>query len=172
MKKLAIFLLIIVCTLLCSCTIIHGKLFIEIKDKNGDDTSLAVLSKEDICADIPESYCFSFYSSSEGIEEIGDWSYDISDEISISAITPFSGVEYAQATYGKSDTISFTVTSDLTEGNLSIVLIDLDNLSIIHEFDINTTETFELKNALDGKYEIRVAGESAEFEMMVLREYK
>ena len=111
MKKNVLILSIIVCCLLCSCTAIHGKLFVEIKDKNGDDISLVVLTQEDICAEIPESYCMSFYSSSKEIEEIGDWFYDVDDEVNLSANSLFSGVDYAQATYGKTNSISFSVTS-------------------------------------------------------------
>ena len=171
MKKNVLILSIIVCCLLCSCTVIHGKLFVEIKDKNGDDISLVVLTQEDICAEIPESYCMSFYSSSKETEEIGDWFYDVDDEVNLSANSLFSGVDYAQATYGKTNSISFSVTSVLTEGNLAIFLIDLDSMAIIHKFEVNTTETLELENTLDGKYEIRIAGESAKFDITVLREY-
>ena len=55
-RILSILLALAMAVGLCGCTVIHGKLKVEIKDKNGDDTGLAVIKDSDICANDYESY--------------------------------------------------------------------------------------------------------------------
>ena len=162
---------------MCGCSLILGKITKEIKDQNGEDTSLAVINESDICSEFPESYCAIFFRSVDGEHSYPDGTdalYFLSDggDAIVEARTRLSGVVGAQLTYGKSDTVSFAVTSELSEGNLRIVLIDLQNNSIVHDFDTNGTETFELTNALDREYEIRIAGESAVFFVEINRQFK
>lgn len=155
-----------------ACSLLISKLKVETKDMNGeDDHSLVVFNEEDICAENNDCYC-TLYT----VVPTGNYSYEgqklLQDGDSIEAIarSPLSGVALLQATYGKEDTIVFTVECNRTKGNLRIVLLD-EELNIIHDFDINGTSQFTVNNAKGKEFEIRVAGESAEFVINVSREF-
>ena len=177
MKKIvSISIIFVISYLLCSCSIIYGKVFREIKEQNGDDISLYVLKDDEICAELPKNYCLRSQRKPDGEqsypqdhEMYGD--FLDRDFWEIKTQSAFSGVGSIQITYGKSNQISFTVTSELTSGNLRIVLLNLNSLSILHDFEVNTTETFLLENASEGEYEIRFAGESAICDVSVMREF-
>ena len=180
MKKLCvstILLLFVIC--FSSCATLSSKLKYEIKDTNGDDTSLAVLTDEDIFENAHLFHCTIYTGTTDGEnsfpenhpeKELTEFFYDRDQTLS-EAQTPFSGVEVLQATYGKSDTITFTVTSKLTEGNLRIVLFDYKNRAILYDFEVGTTDSFTVTNASEEEYEIRVAGESAIFDITTLRTF-
>lgn len=172
MKSILVFIMSLFLVIHFSgCTLLIDKMSLEIEDQNGDDISLAVLSDEDICADLVNSYCAmstQSYVGENSFPEENLYTHD-RDKVEATAKTPFSGVGIVQITYGKSDTIVFTVTSQLTSGNLRIVLLDYDNLTILHDFAVNTTDTFTLTNANGGEYDLRIAGESAEFSLSVSR---
>ena len=178
MKKILLCLFCLLITVhMCGCALIYDKITKEIKDQNGEDTSLAVIDDSDICSEFSNCYCAIFFRTLDGehsYPEGTDEAYLLSDgaNAKVDARTPLSGVVGAQITYGKTDTISFTVTSELSKGNLRIVLIDRQDYSIVHDFNVNGTETFELTNALDREYEIRIAGESTIFKVSVDREFK
>ena len=176
MKKLFYFIvtLIIITINLCSCSLIYDKVLYEIKDTNGDDISLAILTDEDICIDLPGNYCLNPTYKWTGDEpSFPDEDFnDDRENAHMTANTPFSGVEIIQPTYGKTDTIIFSVSSILTSGNLRIVVIDTTDYSIVGEFAINTTDDIEICNAINKIYELRVAGESAIFSIDVTREFK
>lgn len=159
---------------LCGCSLAVNKLKYEIEDKNGEDIALAVLSDEDICVDLPGSYCLSQTNSWSGVEpSFPDEDFnDDRKNAHMAAHTPFSGVYIAQPTYGKTDTVVFSVSSDLSEGNLRLVLIDTTDYSIVGEFDVNTEDSLEVTNAKGKIFEFRVAGESAVFSLDVSREFK
>lgn len=173
MKNVFIIVALFLCLQLCGCTVLYGELFVEISDQNGDDISLTVLTDVDICAEIPEYYCFecSIYPYSD-VEEIEGDFFEIEDTINACANSSFSGVGSIQSTFGKTEVIVWNVTSKLESGNLRIVLVDLETKRIIYDFKINEEDQFVLNNAIEGKYEIRVAGESAEFSITVSRSYK
>lgn len=84
------------------------------------------------------------------------------------AKTPYSGVGVIMRTYGRDDTVIFTVASELTKGNLRIVLLD-DAGQLIHDFAIGGEDSVTVTGALDRTYEIRIAGESAEFRIKASR---
>ena len=181
MKKLFYFIvaLIMIAINLCGCTLISDKVLYEIKDTNGDDTSLAVLTDEDIFENAHLFHCTIYTGTTAGEnsfpedhpeKELTEFFYDRDQTLS-EAQTHFSGVEVLQATYGKSDTITFTVTSKLTEGNLRIVLIDYKNRAILYDFEVGTTDSFTVTNSSEEEYEIRVAGESAIFDITTLRTF-
>ena len=178
MKKSLVAICLIL-SVLCfsSCSMMISKIKYEIKDKNGSDTSLAVLTDHDICENAHLFYCLINGSTSDGEnsfpedhpeKELSEYFYD-RDQTRMMTDTVFSGVEVLQATYGKSDKITFTVTSELTKGNLRIVLIDYKTLTILYDFEVGTTDSFTVTDALDKEYEIRAAGESAIFDITTLR---
>ena len=144
---LLIFLIFTICAYLCGCTVIHGKLKVEIKDKNGDDTALAVLNDEDIRSENYKSYCFIYGYSGDDVKSFPDGDgFRDNSKVEVLAKTPYSGVGVIMRTYGRDDTVIFTVASELTKGNLRIVLLD-DAGQLIHG----------------------IAGESAEFRIKASR---
>ena len=54
---------------------------------------------------------------------------------------------------------------------MRIVLLD-ENLDIIHDFSVTEKSSYTVNNAKGKEFEIRVAGESAEFTINVSREFK
>ncbi len=173
MKILLVLICICVLISLCSCTLLINKFKVETKDLNGeDDFSLAVLTDEDICAEDNVCYCVGFGLSASGSKSYADEDYlHDGDTVEASAYTPLSGVSLLQLTYGTSETITFTVECDRTKGNVRIVLLD-ENLDIIHDFSVTEKSSYTVNNAKGKEFEIRVAGESAEFAVNVSREFK
>ncbi|MGN0988728.1 MAG: hypothetical protein ACI4N6_00285 [Eubacteriales bacterium] len=163
-------LMVFMSVTLSGCTVIYGKLKVEIKDKNGDDTALAVLSDEDICAEDHRFYCFVYGYAVDGVRSDPSGSDDYFDNDSVEAFakTPYSGVSVIMRTYGRSDTIQFFVNSELTTGNLRIVLLD-EHRQIIYDFAVGKDDSYTVTDALDKVYEIRIAGESAEFDITASR---
>ncbi len=146
---------------------------IDIPDENGEeDYSLAVLTLDDICAENPKFSCEVFgvaRLNEEKSHEQGDV-YDAGKMVG-EAIAKFSGVSVLQKTYGKTDTVTFTLDCKHTKGNMRVVLLD-DRMNVIHDFEVGEVSTFTLKNAEGKNYEIRIAGESAEFNVTVERAFE
>ena len=177
MKKVVLLVLSLALVLsFCGCTIIYGKLAVEIKDRNGEeDFSLAVLTDEELCADITDAYVLIYTGHTEGDETsfadqdmVGD---SDRNKAFAEARTPFSGVTHIHPTYGKSDSITFTVTSERTSGNMRVYLFNYTTLEIVHDFPVGETESFTVDNAYGNEYEIRIAGESAVFKIESEREF-
>ena len=172
-KVLSIFICIFILFSLCSCSLLINKFKVETKDLNGEDNfSLAVLTDEDICAENNVCYCVLFGLNASGSKsfENEDYLHD-GDTVEASAATPLSGVSLLQLTYGTSETITFTVECARTKGNVRIVLLD-ENLDIIHDFSVTEKSSYTVNNAKGKEFEIRVAGESAEFNVTISREFK
>ncbi|MBQ8351227.1 MAG: hypothetical protein IJY20_04180 [Clostridia bacterium] len=174
MKKTILSILIGLCAacFLCSCALLSSKLKVETEDLNGEeDYSLAVLTEDDICAEDHDSYCVVYGFSPSGEKSFSEEDYwHDADITKANAVTPLSGVALVQVTYGKEDTVTFTVECTRTKGNMRIVLLD-ENLAIIHDFSITETSSYTVHHAKGKEFEIRVAGESAEFTVTVEREF-
>ena len=173
--KKVLWILVCLCMILsfCSCSLLISKFKVETKDLNGeDDFSLAVLTDEDICAEDNECYCVVFGLVASGSKSYADEDYlHDGDSVTASANTPLSGVSLLQSTYGTAETITFTVECTRTKGNVRIVLLD-ENLDIIHDFSITEESSYTVNHAKGKEFEIRVAGESAEFTVNVSREFE
>ena len=170
LTRLTVFLLLIFS--LCGCTLLISKFKVETEDLNGeDDYSLAVLTEEDICAEDNVCYCVAFGLDPSGERSYADGEYlHDADSVRATASTPLSGVSLLQITYGTADTVTFTVDCHRTKGNVRIVLLD-EQLNIIHDFSITETSAYTVDDAKGREFEIRVAGESAEFTVDVSREF-
>ncbi len=157
---------------LCGCTIVINKIKYETKDLNGEeDHSLAVFTDEDICAEDYDCYCYVYGFSPSGEKSYSDEDiWHDADLIDVTAGTPLSGVSLLQATYGKEDTVVFTVECDRTAGNLRVVLLN-ENGQILYDFDLDETSSYTVEGAKGKEFEIRLAGESAEFDIIVTREF-
>ena len=176
MKSIKYIVLILICFSvifsLCGCSLIINKFRVETEDLNGeDDYSLAVFTDEDICAEDNVCYCFVYGLNPSGSKSYADEDYlHDADYVEAIAGTPLSGVALVQATYGAEDTIIFTLECTRTKGNVRIVLLD-ENLNIVHDFDVSKKTSYTVENAKGKEFEIRVAGESAEFTVNVSREF-
>ena len=131
-----------------------------------------MLTDEDLCAEDNVCYCVAFGLNTSGSKSYADEDYlHDGDTVEASAATPLSGVSLLQLTYGTAETITFTVECARTKGNVRIVLLD-ENLDIIHDFSVTEKSSYTVNNAKGKEFEIRVAGESAEFTINVSREFK
>lgn len=176
MKLLKYILSVLICFFLivslCGCTLITSRFRVETKDLNGeDDYSLATLDEEEICAEDNVCYCVVFGLNPSGSQSYSDQE-DLHDAdfIEATASTPLSGVAILQTTYGTEDTVTFTVECVRTKGNVRIVLLD-DHLNIIHDFNVAEPSDYTVSDAKGKEFEIRVAGEGAEFTINVSREF-
>ena len=132
---------------------------IDIPDENGEaDFSLAVITDSDICAKSPRFSCKIF---GIGIDEDAE-NADDSAKITAEAKDSFSGVAVLQKTFCEADRVTFMVKCERVSGNLRVVLLD-ESRSIVHDFTIGESSVFTVENASGKSFELRVAGESAEF---------
>ncbi|MBQ8449209.1 MAG: hypothetical protein IJX27_09820 [Clostridia bacterium] len=141
---------------------------LEIADENGeDDYSLAVLTGADICENEPRHFCKEF---GIGIPEDAN-SIDESDELVACASTPFSGVTVLQKTRCEAEKVTFTVNCERAKGNMRLLLVD-EKMNILHDFTVGENSVYELKGAKGKTYELRIAGESAEFTVTAERTFE
>ena len=176
MKYIKSILLVLCCFCMVisfsGCALMINKFKVETKDLNGEeDYSLAVLNENDICAEKNVCYCVLFGLNASGASSYTDEEYlHDADHIEATASSPLSGVSLLQATYGSEEAITFTVECTRTKGNVRIVLLD-ENSDIIHDFNVTGESSYTVNNAKGKEFEIRVAGESAEFTVNVTREF-
>lgn len=144
MKRYAIFgLIMVLCLSLAACS--------HIEDANGEqDTALATLTDAELTAKAPSSgTTVSVRSEVNGQDTL--------------KVKKFSGVDVLDSVRVKEGTarVTFTVSTALTSGNLYVYVYKdgkiLGNLSICEG------ATLALESPAAGEYELRVAGESAEF---------
>ena len=150
-----------------------GEKPLEIADENGaEDHSLAVLTGADISAKEPKYSCrvYGFAQMDENKSNSEENSVYDADKIVAEAGSEFSGVAVLQKTYGKEDKVTFTVTCYRTKGNMRVVLVD-ERLNILHDFALGEESVYELEGAKGKKYEIRIACESAEFNITAERTF-
>ncbi len=172
MKKILTMLSLLLALSLCSCTLIASSGMI-VKDQNGqEDHSLVVYDDEDLKAEYFDSFCVAYGFQHEGERSDPDEDYGMhdSDLTSASALSDFSGVTVLQFTYGKTDRIKFSVTPTHNAGNMRIVLIDEEG-EILYDFPIDSPSSFEVTGAMGKRYQVRVAGESAQFEVVTERTF-
>ena len=164
--------LALVCFAFCGC----GKTMRSIPDTNGsDDYSLTVLGENELCAEFNESYSLITpalkVSGNKSFTDDGVDDHHDGDHVVAQSLSPVSGVDITQTTFGKTDTIVFTVTSTVTEGNARVYLYCYETESIWHDFVINGTESFTATGCMGKEFDIRVAGESAMYSVEMTREF-
>ena len=141
---------------------------LEIPDENGEESySLAVLTEKEICAEEPKYSCRVF---GVGIDENAE-NANASARITAEAKSAFSGVAVLQKTQCDADKVTFTVNCERTAGNLRVVLLD-ENMRVVHDFAVGESSSFTLENASGKSFELRVAGESAEFSITSERAFE
>ena len=139
MKKALILTLIVISLLMVSCSL--G----QIEDTNGDeDSSLATLTDEDIIHGRSSAAVTSVKTTMNGVTKL--------------SVRKFSGVQTVETIRSGSDT-TLRISVRLSSGNLEVVLVK--DGKITHRIPVNEdTETVLGQNS---KYELTIAGESADF---------
>ena len=145
MKRLFVFILIVFCLALSSCNVGH------IADTNGDeDTSLSTLTKEDI---------FTYRNS----VSIGTVSKSNSKEFSLTC-KKLSGNYLVKTITPNGRNLSITVASTVSKGNAYIALIK--DGQVVEEINNNGQNVY-ITGYTNSEIELRVLGESCEFEIKV-----
>lgn len=122
--------------------------FGQVEDTNGeDDYSLVKYTDGDIT------------NKSSSYSALGLLENNIGSNKSISA-SKFSGIYTIDTIDVSSGTLVFSIESELTAGNFRIVIVK--DGSIVDDAELNKTDTIEIVNA-NGKYVLKVVGESAKF---------
>lgn len=149
MKKALFLLTACFCLMiiLSSCTI--G----QIRDQNGEnDTSLVQIDEEEILAKVPSYTQVGAYQSSTGNRVVYE-------------AEKFSGVSIIKnIPYAVGEKLIIRSDIDLDKGNFRVVLIQGDK--ILCDIPLGEDKTTVIENSTRD-YEIRIAGESAEFELEI-----
>ena len=141
---------------------------IVIPDENGaEDYALAVLTEKEICAKSPRYSC-SEYGVSIDNDATG---INDSDKLVAHAQAEFSGVCVLQKIACEAETLTVNVKCERTAGNLRIVVLD-GARNIVHDFEVGASSSFTLENAKGKTFEIRIAAESAEFNITMERTFE
>lgn len=145
MKRLFVLILIVFCLALSSCNVGH------IADTNGDeDTSLSTLTKEDI---------FTYRNS----VSFGTVSKNNSKEFSLTC-KKLSGNYLVKTITPNGRNLSITVASTISKGNAYIALIK--DGQVVEEINNNGQNVY-ITGYTNSEIELRVLGESCEFEIKV-----
>ena len=145
MKRLFVLILIVFCLALTSCNVGH------IADTNGDeDTSLSTLTKEDI---------FTYINS----VSFGTVSKNNSKEFSLTC-KKLSGNYLVKTITPNGRNLSITVASTISKGNAYIALIK--DGQVVEEINNNGQNVY-ITGYTNSEIELRVLGESCEFEIKV-----
>ncbi len=143
-----------------------------LEDTNGEaNFSLQTITREDIASDTFEYFSLFYSGGNEGARsDISDHrlkenDYDVIHE----TVGELHGVRVLQATKTQNESMTLTVTSDVTKGNAAIAVV-IDG-AFYCEVPINQTEQIELSGIAGKTVLVKLAGESAEFEVTVERKY-
>ena len=140
-----------------------------IPDQNGStDHSLAVLTMNDLMSDKMSSLLIGTRVTKRGDStDVPDRYAEYDCDVLTIAIRSVSGVRTIHATKATCDKLMLSVSSTLQTGNAAIiVLVDGE---FYCDVDINTADSFTIKNVSDKLVEVRLAGESAQIEVSVTR---
>lgn len=143
-RSIAILLLLLLPLLLTSCL---G----QIEDTNGEDTALCTLTDEQILAEHPS------------ISTVGSVASRVNDKQTL-RVNKLSGVYVFDSFLLQNEDLSLTVSTTLHEGNLRIVLL-CDGV-YVQDVPIGEDQTVSIANA-NGRYQVRLAGESAKLDATV-----
>jgi len=133
--------------------------FPRIEDANGpDDFTLCSITEEEICQSKAHIAIASITTTNGG-----------KTKISIGELSGVLQPDASLASVGaKGETLVWHAVSSVTAGNLRICIVR-DNSEIVGEFPINDEGEVRIENA-QGRYTLRIAGESAEFSLEITLE--
>lgn len=118
-----------------------------IEDSNGSDTALVTLTEADLLANRPRSV------------STGSVSSNINQKLSL-RINKFSGVTDVTSFTARGSRLTIHFSCALQEGNFRVLLLCEGNY--VADLPVNGSDTVIIDNP-NGRYSIRVAGESAKF---------
>jgi len=120
----------------------------QIEDTNGDeDFSIVSISDEKICSNVNSYVAFNSYSvENDGFKTV--------------SIKTFSGVDTVDKTVVFNQSLTYNIDLTVKKGNFRLILIK--DREIIWEFPLNESSSYTVNNG-SGIYELKIAGESAEF---------
>lgn len=141
-----------------------------ITDDNGSDTSLSTFTIQD---KLDEGSFSSRGGSSMTTCSGGTTHSMMYEEIDCGSMTMsysiFSGISKIHVSdMSEGDTLSLTITSTLTSGNLEIVIIDPSD-TILTTINVGETVTYTIETTISGEYFVLIGGESAEFDIEIDR---
>lgn len=142
-----------------------------IEDINGDDTSLASI---DLASKI-ESGSYSSRSSLSSTYYSGDSTYCFLDDdidydnmdITYGLISGVTKLQCSDMSQG--ETLTLTINSTLTEGNLEIVVVGPNN-TIVETVAVNEIVTVTIPSTDEGEYFVVIGAESAKVSIEIDRE--
>ena len=120
----------------------------QIEDTNSEDTSLCVVTDEDITEKKPS------YSAVGMVRSQANGKQTV-------RVNQLSGVYEMDAYTAEGDTLTITLSTTLYEGNLRVVL--LCDGTYLQDISVGEAQTVVIPNA-NGKYQIRLAAESAKLD--------
>ena len=143
-----------------------------IVDENGaNDFSLNTLTKEDIINKIDDCTKLAFGKGGDGKrtniteKQLLESDYD---KVNMYA-KQFSGVEVVQATKCSSSIVHLDITSTVEEGNF-VIIIQIDG-AIYEEIEANSTKTVKLEDINEKTILVKIAGESASYNITINRSF-
>lgn len=144
MKIIVSILLIVLSIMFCSCTATV------LKDTNGeDDYSLQTITDKDIIDGTNTTQFMAVSKTKDGER--------------ICSARKFSGVLPVYDAEINANKFSITLSSRITVGNAKLVLVYNDE--IVHEFDVNSTDQTADLEDVHGIVQLKIAGESADYEL-------
>lgn len=138
-KSVISVIVLLLCVVMSSCSL--G----QIEDTNGSDTSLCSITEEKI------------FSKSTSYISYGSLLTQKNNELQFQ-VKKLSGVYTLQKISAQGTRLNIRVSTNLEEGNLRIVL--MGNGKYISDISLGTNQYVTVDNP-DGKYEVRLAAESA-----------
>ena len=140
------------------------------EDINGADTSLAVITLEDILAGNSGSSAFMVRMRKSGA---GSGVGGVLDDVDVQSISysskEFNGIRTIHATLSESDRLKLFISAKVLSGNLEVI-ITVDGEYYCH-VSKGMSQQVELEGVAGKLVEVRIAGESAEIAVAVRREF-
>lgn len=145
------------------------------EDKNGDSKELCIITN-DIIEQYHESYdAIGIHRYSEGLHASGVKNNEIDsdldsydNEYTEISIKQLSGLILCNAYLGTGKQVTYTVTSQVTKGNLKIVITD-EVGRILYELPLDQESSISFVGENKKLYYLKFAGESAKFEATIVR---
>lgn len=138
------------------------------EDINGADTSLAVITLEDILAGKSGSSAFMVQMRKSGA---GSGVGGILDDVDVQSISysckEFNGIQTIHATMPESDRLKLFISAKVLSGNLEVIVM-VDGEYYCH-VSKGMPQQVELEDVAGKLVEVRIAGESAEIALAVRR---
>ncbi len=141
-----------------------------IEDINGEDKTLAVITREKIESGEYSQATFMSGHSSKGYNAsgVGPTYRDYDNTYSRLSAKKLSGIRIENTCLGNGSSVEYTVESSVASGNFQIFIVDED-FHILRTVAIDGSDTVTLPTEKGKLYHVIYAGESAEIEVKLWR---